>query len=147
MNTYKLIARLALSLLALCALAACGSPPVAFSSIPLPPDATRLQPGTNPLADSIANGFSQSMGKEGGTIEVYLYNLPAETQWDDVKAFYDGQIKDDWKAETQLAQDIEAFKAVGWTRGSFASEQGLVVGYSPGFLDAPPFMMVALFSE
>jgi hypothetical protein len=146
-NIHKLIARLVMSLLIACALAACGGPPATLATIPLPPDATRLEAGSNPMADTIADGFRQSMTQQNGKVELQLYALPADAGWEQIRGFYEQQIKDDWKSEAQLAQDAEAFKTIGWTRGGLASEQGLVVGYSPALLDAPPFMMVALFSE
>ncbi len=148
MTIRTFIVRLFASLLFTCVLAACGgSAPATLATISLPPDATQLQKGSNPLADTIADGFRESMGAQGEKVELQLYALPADTQWDDIKGFYEQEIKDDWKAEAQLAQDSDAFKTVGWTRGGFASEQGLVVGYSPALLDTPPFLMVALFSE
>lgn len=75
------------------------------------------------------------------------YTLPADVGWDEIKGFYEEEIKEDWKAETQLTQESEALKTVDWTRGSLASEQGLAIGYGPALLDKPPFLMIVLFSE
>ena len=148
MNNRKPIAGLLLSLLFAFILVACGGgTPVALATIPVPPAATQLQAGSDPLADLLADGMRQSMSQQGGTVEVQLYTLPAEATWEQVKGFYEHEVTGDWTTEAQLAQDSAAFKTVGWTRGGLASEQGLVVGYSPALLDQPPFIMVALVSE
>ena len=60
-------------------------------------------------------------------------SLPADATWEQVTGFYEHEVTGDWETEAQLAQDTAAFKTVGWTRGGLASEQGLVVGYSPAF--------------
>lgn len=148
MNIRKHLAGLHLFLLIAVVLVGCsGGTPVTFDAIPLPPDATQLVAGSNPLADSLADSVRQSMGQQGGSIDLQLYRLPADAQWEQVKSFYEQQVTGDWQTEAQLAQDSEAFKTVGWTRGGLASEQGLLVGYSPALLDQPPFMLVALISE
>ncbi len=76
-----------------------------------------------------------------------MYMLPLDTDWEEVKAFYEEQIADDWKADDRLAQDTEAFKTIGWMCGSFVNEQGLAIGYGPPLLGNPPYLMVALFSK
>src|ERR1051325_7797625 len=117
MNLYKLIVRLIVSLTSICALAACGGgSPATLATIPLPPYVTQLEAGGNPLADSIAGSFHQLKGPQGSTVEVQVYTLPADTAWDQVKGFYEDEIKDDWKTEAQFAQESESFKTVGWTR-------------------------------
>ena len=143
----KLTAGLVLSLLLSVVLVACGGTPATLATIPVLPNATQLAAGSNPMADTLADSFRQSMAQQSGTVEMQLYTLPADATWDHVKGFYAQEITGDWQSEAQLAQNAESFKMVGWTRGGFASEQGLVVGYSPALLGQPPFMLVALFSE
>lgn len=99
------------------------------------------------MADTVGDSFRQAISQENVQVDMELYTLPADTTWEDIQAFYNEQITGDWKAATELTQDTEAFKTIGWTRGSFASEQGLAVGYGPALLGSPPFLMVAMFSE
>jgi hypothetical protein len=134
-------------LLLLVALAACGGEPVTFAQLPLHPQATPLEPGSHPMADTVADGFRQALSGGNVTMDVQLYSLPADASWETVRSFYETQVAGDWKTEPALAQDTEFFKTIGWSRGSFASEQGLAVGYGPPLLGSPPFLMVALFSE
>jgi hypothetical protein len=143
----KRIPALLLALLLLLALTACGGEPVAFQELPVHPDASPLEAGSHPMADTVADSFRQAVGQEGVQIDLQLYALPAETSWDEVQSFYAETLEGDWKSEPRLAQDTSAFKTVGWARGAFAGEQGLAVGYGPALLGSPPFMMVALFSE
>ncbi len=130
-------------------LAACGGggEPVAFADIPVFPDATPLEPGTNTLADTVGDSFRQAVSQENVQVDMELYTLPADASWEEIQAFYTEQIAGDWEAETALTQDTEAFKTIGWTRGGLASEQGLAIGYGPPLLGNSPFLMVAMFSE
>lgn len=128
-------------------LAACGGEPVAFTEIPVHPNATPLQSGSNPLADSVGNSFREAVSQENVAVDMQLYALPTDMNWEDVKGFYEAQIGEEWEADARLAQDTEVFKTIGWTRGGFASEQGLAIGYGPPLLGNAPYLMVALFSE
>lgn len=137
-----------LMLVLVAALTACsGGEPVAFADIPLHPAATPLQAGSHPLADSVGNSFREAVSQENVQVDMQLYVLPADTSWEEVKGFYEAQIGGDWKVDSRLAQDTEAFKTIGWSRGGFASEQGLAIGYGPPLLGNAPYLMVALFSE
>ncbi|MFP4436550.1 MAG: hypothetical protein ACLFVO_04825 [Chloroflexaceae bacterium] len=128
-------------------LVACGSEPVAFADIPLHPAATPLQAGSNPLADSVGNSFREAVSQEDVQVDVQLYALPVDINWEEVKVFYEEQIAGDWEADARLTQDTEAFKTIGWSRGGFVGEQGLAIGYGPPLLGNAPYLMVALFSE
>jgi hypothetical protein len=129
------------------ALTACGSTPVTYADIPLPTDITALAPGQNTLADTLNSSFSDAL-RSHGSVETKLYSVPATMTSEQVSAFYAEQLgKTDWKPSQELTQDSGAFKTVGWQRGGYASEQGLVVGYSADMLGDGAFMMVALFSE
>lgn len=143
----KRLLQLGLFFALLVPLAACGGTPVAFADLPLHPAATVIQPGSNPLAETVSNSLRESLGGQNVKLDLQVYALPAGTNWDEIKGFYEEQIKGDWKTEAKLTQDTQALKLIGWSRGGFASEQGLVVGYGPGLLNNPPFMIVALFSE
>lgn len=129
------------------ALAGCSAEPVSFADLPLHPAATTLAAGINPLADSVSESFREAMGGENVELEMQLYSLPPEMGWEEIKSFYEQQIGGDWEAAAALGQETEMFKTIGWTRGSFASEQGLAVGYGPPMLGNAPFLIVALFSE
>lgn len=129
-------------------LTACGGgAPVAFSDIPLHPAATPLQAGSNPLADTVGKSFREAISQKNVQVDIQLYALPIDMVWEDVKGFYETQIAGDWKAESALTQNTEAFKTIGWTRGGFASEQGPAIGYGPALLGNAPYLMAALFSE
>ena len=78
-------------------LAACGSDPATVSDIPAYPDATALQPGEDPIADTLVNNMEQDASLRanlgtGGSIEQMAYRLPSGTTWDQVKSFYDGEL-------------------------------------------------------
>lgn len=131
----------------LAALAGCGAPPATFADIPLHPDATTLERGTNTLADALASSLEGSLG-ERGKVELKLYSVPDTVLWEEVDSFYAESLSDsDWKAADELRQESAAINITGWTRGSLASEQGLVVGYAPDTLGQGAFLIVALFSE
>ncbi|GAB4425291.1 MAG: hypothetical protein OHK0015_05170 [Chloroflexi bacterium OHK40] len=150
MRSVRLLSGLLLVLTLLGALAACGGEPVTLADLPVHPDASPLEPGSNPMADTVADSIRQSFGQGAVSVDMQLYTLPAETSWERVQAFYEEQISaigGDWEAEPQLAQDTPALKTIGWSRGAFAGEQGLVISYGPPLLGNPPFLLVALVSE
>ncbi len=139
--------RLWILLMLFVSLTACGGTPVAFADIPVHPDAAPLQAGGHLLADTVGNTFREAVSQENVQVDMQMYTLPLDTDWEAVKAFYEEQIANDWKANDRLAQDTEAFKTIGWTCGSFVSKQGLAIGYGPPLLGNPPYLMVALFSK
>jgi hypothetical protein len=129
------------------ALAGCGASPATFAKIPLHPDAMPLARGSNTLADSIADALESSLSK-GGKVEMKLYSVPNTVIWEEIDGFYTEALSDsDWKAADELRQESAAITTTGWTRGSLASEQGLLVGYAPDVSGDGAFLIVALFSE
>lgn len=85
-----------LALLALL-LAACGSKPATVNDIPAYPNATALQPGEDPIADTLVNNMAQDASLRanigvGGSIEQMAYRLPEGTTWDQVKSYYDKEL-------------------------------------------------------
>lgn len=138
-----------LSLLFLLALTACGDgQPVAFVDLPMIPDAAPLEEGANTIADSVSNSFKASLSSENVEVELKLYAVPAEMSWEQIKTFYTDQLAaTDWESDERITQNSDTFKTVGWTRGGFASEQGLAVGYGRDLLGEGAFLMVALISE
>lgn len=128
-------------------LAGCGGSPVAIDAIPVLPEAAPLARGDNALADVVADTLESSLS-ERGTVELQLYSVPAGVSWDAIDSFYTTSLDgSDWAAADELRQESEAISTTGWTRGAFASEQGLVVGYAPDTLGQGSFLIVALFSE
>ena len=80
---------------------ACGlSQDVAMSDLPVYPDATVLQPGDNPVADTLANNIElNAQLSVGGSVEQVAHQMPAGTTWEQAKAYYGGQLEDDgWKS-------------------------------------------------
>ncbi len=84
-------------------LAACGSKAVTMADIPAYPDAVVLEPGADPVADTLVDNMVQdaqirtSVGV-GGQIEQKAYRLPAGTTWDQVESFYNDKLgADDWE--------------------------------------------------
>jgi len=85
-------------------LAACGSKPVALTDLPAYAGAVALQPGEDPVADTLAQNMEQnaqitsSLGVDS-KIEQMAYRLPADTSWDDVLAFYKKELEGSgWKS-------------------------------------------------
>lgn len=131
----------------LAGLAGCGGSPVTFAELPVHPELAPLERGTNSLADTMADTLEGSMG-ESVSAELKLYSVPAELSWEELDSFYATSLAEgDWKAADELRQESDALNTVGWTRGSLASEQGLVVGYGPPMLGDDAFLIVMLFSE
>lgn len=78
-------------------LSACGSKAVEISDLPVFPNATALQPGDDPIADTLANNAEQDAALRGnigigGSVKQQAYRLPEGTSWDDVKSFFNGEL-------------------------------------------------------
>jgi hypothetical protein len=129
---------------------ACGgssATPAAVTDVPVYSGATPMELGDNPLVDTIVDSVEESAG-DMGSIETELYALPAGTSWADVKSFYSAQLADtDWESEPEFADESETFNSVGWTRGSGAQEQALLVMYVAELLDDGALMVTMLISE
>ncbi len=79
-------------------LAACsGGTAVTLQDIPAYPEATALQPGADPVADTLVDNMAQDaqlrsgIGVGGQTTQM-AYRLPAGTSWDQVQRFYNDQL-------------------------------------------------------
>ncbi|MEZ4590364.1 MAG: hypothetical protein R3D55_04380 [Chloroflexota bacterium] len=84
-------------------LVACGSKEATIDDIAAYPDAALLEPGTDPVADTLVENMAQdaqirtSVGV-GGQIEQKAYRLPAGATWDDVESFYNDELgADGWE--------------------------------------------------
>jgi hypothetical protein len=138
----------ALVVLVLLSLAACGTPPATLTDIAVFPGATPLEAGQNEMADTVSQAMIDSMSQENVKSEVKLYSVPAGVTWDEVKSFYTDQLSGtDWKADSDLSNESELFSAVGWTRGSLASEQALIVSHGADVTGSGAFLIVLLISE
>ena len=81
-------------------LAACGGGTVTVNDIPAYPEAQALEPGTDPVADTLVDNMMQDAQirdsvNVGGQIEQKAYRLPAGTSWSDVESFYNNQLGDE----------------------------------------------------
>lgn len=84
-------------------LTACGSKAATMADIPAYPEATVLEPGADPVADTLVKNMVQdaqirsSIGA-GGQIEQKAYRLPAGATWEQVQSFYNNKLgSDGWK--------------------------------------------------
>src|SRR5690349_9393593 len=106
-----------LVVLATLSLAACGgSPPAQLSDVPVYPNATQLQPGQNPMADSLAKNVQQA-GAMGAKLDQKIFTLPDDVSWDQVKSFYTDKLTAaGWSAMSLPIPDNDMFKMTLWTR-------------------------------
>ena len=147
MTIRKLIAGLVWTLFMVAMLVGCGTTPATPDTIALPPNVTPLPAGSNPLADSVADGYRKAVGQKNIKVDVQMYTLPNDVSWEQIQGFYKGSMQAEWQPEANQNHDADSFKSMSWTRGSSPSRQGVAIGYGPANLDKPPFLMVARFSE
>jgi hypothetical protein len=142
------ISRILLTWLILLVAVACGAKPVLIDALPVYAGAQPMERGQNNLADSVANAMQQSADEQGLSAEFRLFSLPVGTTWDDVKNFYDRETaRLDWKPESAMAVEGEAFQAAGWSRGTGDNQQALVVGYVPDVTGEGAFAILGLFAK
>lgn len=84
-------------LLVVLALTACGAKPVTIADLPVYPNATALNPGDDPVADTLVQNMAQdaqirtSVGV-GGSIEQKAFSVPADASWDAVNKFFTDEL-------------------------------------------------------
>ena len=139
---------IALAALFAAILACGGGSPVTLDDIPVYPGASVMQPGQNEMADILSQTISETASSEGVNSDVVLFELPSGTSFQDVAAFFEGALSDtDSDGDASLYEETEFFSSAGWTRGSLASEQVLILGYSEDPFDGITFYMIGIFSE
>jgi hypothetical protein len=112
-------------------LAACGgSAAVTVNDLPVYPGAVALQEGESALADTLANNGQTDAALRsqigiGGSVEQKGFRLPENAKWDDVKAFYDKELKaQGWGTNSlvsgileQANQGNDLFQTTNWQKG------------------------------
>lgn len=148
MKLLRIVSVVALAGLVMLSAVACGSEPVAIGEVPIYPGAEMMERGQNEMADQMADVIRDSSGGEGITAEVNLYSLPAGTTWDDIKAYYSGELAGtDWVSEGDLNEEGDFFSSLGWSRGRATREQALIAGFVADMLGSDGFLIIGLFSE
>lgn len=116
-------------------LAACSSKAATMADIPPYPDAVTLEPGADPVADTLVDNMVQdaqirSSAGVGGQIEQKAYRLPAGTSWEQVQSFYNDKLgADGWEnglggiagniagdAMSSVNQGNDMFQTGAWSR-------------------------------
>jgi hypothetical protein len=97
MKSRSTLALVLLFLFAAVILSACGGGAATIDDLPVYPDAVALQPGDDPVADTLANNAEQDAALRsdlgvGGSVVQKAFRLPAGATWDQVKAFFDGEL-------------------------------------------------------
>jgi len=129
-------------------LAACGTEPVSLDQIPVYPQASPMERGTNEVADELIKTINESSKSQGLRVDLNLYGLPEGTGWEDVKAFFEGELADKgWESAPDLSSESDHFRSVGWSRGSGSTEQALTLSYVDDVKGGTTFFVVALFAK
>jgi hypothetical protein len=124
-----------------------GGEPATAASLPSFPGASTLEPGSNPMVDTMVDTMTTSVGDQA-SVETTAYTLPADAEWEAIKQFYTDELADtDWTSSPEMETENEVISVIGWQRGGMASEQVLMVGYMPPLLGSEPVLIVSLFSE
>lgn len=76
-----------------------GSSAVAINDLPAYPNATELKAGESNIGDTLAQNaqqdaaLRQALGGLKGKVEQKGFQLPADTTWEQVKSFYEKELK------------------------------------------------------
>jgi hypothetical protein len=114
----------------------CAGGGTSATDLPVFPGAVELQPGEDPIADTLANNMEQDASIRqnigvGGKIEQKVYRLPADASWEAVQGFYDKELTGTgWKSGIggiggdiagQALESVNAandmLKTAMWTQG------------------------------
>lgn len=111
---------------------ACLPRHVAFSEIPIPPEAEVAQlAGPEEVPIDLAQSDIRSASKDKyGKAQIEIYVLPAEMDWNKVSQFYVDHLKGgDWQSEPRFSKRKGYYQMMGWNRGGKFSPQALVIAY------------------
>jgi hypothetical protein len=97
MKTRAPVLLIVILMIAAVVLSACGSKALEIGDLPAYPEAVALQPGDDPVADTLANNAVQDQAVRsnlgvGGSVVQQAYRLPEGTTWEQVKSFFDGEM-------------------------------------------------------
>lgn len=145
-------ALLAMPVILMLSLVACGGKPYTMADVPVPPQASVIQRGESDMADTMIDLLEQGMegaatqqGMNIGSMDNRLYAVPNNVSWADIKSFYtDALDGTDWELDPQLTEESDVFNTQGWTRGPSSSEQGLFIIYTPDILESSGNLLVVM---
>ena len=144
MKFHNRIVAIALAVLFVLALAACGGgAPATLADVPTYPNATALKPGENPMADTLAKNVQQA-GAMGAKLDQKIFTLPGDTSWDKVKGFYTDKLTGaGWTATNLPIPDNDMIKMTVWTKGT----QSLTVGQITEPVSKDHFLLFSLATQ
>ena len=129
-------------------LAGCASEPATMDQIPVYPGAEPLEAGDHDLADKVLEAMEASAEEQSLSTKFSLYGLPEDTTWEEIAAFYEAELAGtDWTRVSQLENESEVFKGMGWGRVSGSTEQSLVINYVPRVLTEGAFLLIGLLTK
>jgi hypothetical protein len=128
----------------LVALVACGgSAPATLADIPTYTGAKALQPGENPMADTLAKNVQQSAAM-GSKLEQKIFSLPKDADWAAIKSFYTEKLTSAGWANTNVPiPDNDMFKMTLWKKGT----QNLTVAQLTEPISKDTFLLFSLSSQ
>jgi hypothetical protein len=141
LNTLVLVA------CSLVALVACGgsapAAPATLADIPTYTGAKALQPGENPMADTLAKNVQQSAAM-GSKLEQKIFSLPKDADWAAIKSFYTEKLTAAGWANTNVpVPDNDMFKMTLWKKGT----QNLTVAQLTEPISNDTFLLFSLSSQ
>lgn len=95
-----------------------GGQPATLADVPVYSGATLLQPGQNPMADTLVKNVQQNASL-GQKLDQKVYSLPKDANWDDMKKFYSDKLTSaGWQSLNVPIPDTDMIKSVIWRKGS-----------------------------
>ena len=117
-----------------------NSGPITLDDLPVFAGASQLQPGENPMADSLAQNM-QTAGEMGQALEQRMFSLPADTEWAAVRDFYEQELTaTNWELLNMPIPENDMFSTSIYTRGS----QSLTIGYITEPINEDHFLLFSL---
>lgn len=142
-RTFRFVATLGLLLTLLAACGGGGSTPVTLNDIPVFNNAQMLEPGKNPIADTLAQNVQQA-GQMGAKLDQRMYTLPKDTTWDKVQSFYKEKLEGSgWKSTNLPIPTNDMMQMSVWTRGT----QSLTVAQISEPVNKDLFLLFSLSSQ
>ncbi len=126
-----------------------GQAGLTLENLPIFKDSVKVEPDINSVVAAVISAFETARDQEGVTAEAQVYTVPAGKTWENIKTFYEEELKSEWaENEALMAGDTSEVQQMTWTRKGFLTrDQILVLAWVDDKDTGAKFYMLMLYSK
>ena len=126
-----------------------GQASVTLENLPIFKDSVQVEPDINSVVAAVISAFETARDQEGITADAQVYTVPAGKTWENIKTFYEEELKGEWtENDALMAEDTSGVQHMTWTRKGFLTrDQILVLAWVDDKDTGAKFYMLMLYSK